>query len=157
MKLKKNGFVTFQVKIRHDGGLPDGGLELRIEQYNNNVLTGNAPRQYRDTNSSIVYTTGTASNFNVAGSLLLVTWQVFWAVFQFNSLLGTTKQLRFTFNHHDTTNGHGIYISDPMVNDGTDRRVWTAEMNDPYISQPVPGNPPGEPPRDGRRQWDKLA
>jgi len=86
-----------------------------------------------------------------------LSWQIFWAEYQYDALLGTTKQVRFTFEHHDTSNGFPIYICEPMVNDGTDRGAWTADMADPYVSLPVPGNPANIDPRDGQRLWDKLA
>lgn len=157
MKMKKNAFIVFQIKMRHSGAAPNGGLALVVEQYNNNTLTGNAKRRYRDTAAVLQFATGTNSNFDVSGSLLLSTWQTFWAVYQFDASLGTTTQIRFTFEHHDTNNGNDIYICEPMVNDGTDRGAWTADMADPYVSMPVPINPSPDPTGDGRRPWDKFV
>lgn len=146
VKIAKGGFYVFSGLFRYDTGLgqPTGEFIIYLEQYANNVKSGDALRRYRDsgTQQLAYYPQGSANNpYTVPCSLLTTSWQRFYAVFQTDATL-TTNQLRCNIALHNTNAG-GIFMCRLMLNEGEDIAYWTGDMGNTAVSQPINTNPPG--------------
>lgn len=155
MKVKKNAVLAFSIFAKWSGSQPNGSLHFRVEQYNNNAFIAYSPRRVRNSGGSLVLVDsagGSTNDYVVTGSQLTSSWQRFYAIFITDASLGTTKQLRFTIEHSDSTAGD-VVVTQPMINEGEILGLWTADMGDPYVGTPGSGSPPGQVgDGDGRRE-----
>lgn len=142
VKITKGGLYVLSGVFRYDTTQPTGIFYLWIDQMNNNAVSGQALRRYRDPADQALkfYTQGSASNkYAVACSDLTSTWQRFYAVFQLDSSL-TTKQVRPQFSLYNTTVGD-LRLKWAMLNEGEDLGYWTGDMGDTTVAQPIGGGP----------------
>jgi hypothetical protein len=139
-KIKKGGLYTYQVKIRKTGS-PNGSVKLRLEQYDNGVLSGQSPRRYRDAGTDLLAEyTGAAADRTIAAADLTDDWQLFHATYRMDPAF-TTKQLRVTIERSDSTAGE-VFVSEAMLSEGEEVAQWTPDMGDSTTSHPDLTNPP---------------
>lgn len=146
VKIVKGGWYVWSVLARYTSafGQPPGSFVIYLEQYNNNVKSGDALRQYRDSGTQLLanYPQGSASNaLTIPGSALLTTWQRFYAVWQMDASL-VTKQLRMNISLQNCATG-AVYVRRAMLNEGEDVAYWTGEMGVTSGSVPINVDPPG--------------
>lgn len=141
-KVTKNGVYCMSFLMCHDGVQPNGFVRFFLEGYKSGTFVDYFSRQYRDASSDLQYYTGVNAPFVVDGSALLSTWTRYFAVFRMDSSIGTVRQVRFTWGHHESTTGV-VRVSRPMFHEGESPSGWTGEMGDPSTSVPVPTDPPG--------------
>lgn len=142
-------FVLSVWAMRVGVNVPSGSLEIYLLQMDNDTERGYLPRQYRDTDNTLQYYTGSAAKIVIPGSSLVTTPARFFAVFKTDPDLGVTKQLRVVFRHVNSLLGH-IHIKQPKLEDGEVLTGWTGDMGDPSISYPIPTTaipPIGDKPR----------
>lgn len=144
VKITKGGLYVISGVFRYDSVQPTGTFYLWLSQYNNNALTGDGLRRYRDPTDQTLkfYAQGSANNrYGVACSELMSSWQRFFAVYQLDSSI-TTKQVRVNFALYNTNAAGGdLRIKWAMLNEGEEMGYWTGDMGDTAIAQPVGGGP----------------
>jgi len=144
-KITKGGLYVISALFRYDAGLgqPPGTFNFWIDQWANNARNGDSLRRYRDPADQVLkyYAQGSGNNIETnAGSVLLTTWQRFYAVYKLDDTI-TTKQLRMNFTLSNCATGE-LRICRAMLNEGEDIGYWTGDMGDTTVSQPVGSGPP---------------
>lgn len=144
-KITRGGFYVISALFRYDAGLgqPPGTFNFWIDQWSNNTHSGDSLRRYRDPADQVLKYHAQGSGLNIEsnpGSVLLATWQRFYAIYQLDTTI-TTKQIRMNYSLSNCTTGE-LRICRVMLNEGEDIGYWTGDMGDTTVSQPVGSGPP---------------
>lgn len=146
-KIEKGAVYVLSCYARNTGVTCDGTFSVLIEQYNDGTFVGECLLRTRDSSGVL---TAVAGAFELDASLLVNDYVRHYGVFQMDSSLANSKQLRYTFAWIGGTVGE-IRVEKIALQRAEYPPPWTQDMGDPTVSIPNPTFPT-EPIGDRRRE-----